>query len=668
VSDPEGRGRARAAPSARRWGRLAAVTAAAVYLLIVLGGIVRITGSGMGCGPDWPLCNGALVPLMDLETFIEWSHRMMAAGVGLLVVGVAAHAWWPPGRGGGDSATGPSGLGRGDGSGPLRRGDFRTLSAWAVVLLVVQVLLGAVTVRLELPPASVILHLGTAMALLAVLLVGVSRALFPGDRRPPDGTGSAAWLAAALGLAVVLAGALVANLGAAPACQGFPLCNGRWLPEGGWRIHLHWAHRVSAYLLVAGVLALALHLQRERPGDRMVRGAGWAAAALALLQIGVGAAMVLAGLPEWIRALHLAVGAGLFGALVVTAVLARRRPARSGGAAGEVGEARPAAERAGAAAQARERLADYVRLTKPRIVVLLLVTTVVPMYVAGSPSLGLVVATLLGGYLMAGAANAVNMYLDRDIDGRMERTRDRPIPGGRLSPGHVLGFGVAVAAVAFLVLAAWTTLLAAALAFAGLLFYVFVYTRWLKRSTPLNIVIGGAAGAFPPLVGWAAVTGEVSLTAWFFFFIVFYWTPPHFWALALVMEDEYEAAGVPMAPVVWGRRKTRRQILAYTLVLLPLTLVPVLYGEFGAVYGLLALALGGHFLWRVMALFRGTRSPEGKGREASDRGAAIGLFRYSLLYLALLFGGMLVDRSVPVPVVDGGPAARAARAAQVEEG
>ncbi len=290
----------------RGWGILTAVTAVAAWLLIVLGGWVRITGSGMGCGPDWPLCNGRLIPLMDLPTFIEWSHRLVAAVVALMVAAVAARAWWPGRDAGWERA--------------------RRLSAAAVVLVAVQVLLGAVTVWLELPPASVVLHLGTAMALLAVLLAGGGLALAGPRTRLPDGAARTGWTGAWAGFAVVLLGALVANLEAAPACQGFPLCNGSLLPEGGWRIQLHWLHRLSAYALAAWCLWLPRHVRRRRPGDPAARRWAAGAAALAAAQVALGAVMVLGGLPSGLRALHLAVGAALFGALVVTAALVARPP------------------------------------------------------------------------------------------------------------------------------------------------------------------------------------------------------------------------------------------------------------------------------------------------------------------------------------------------------
>jgi protoheme IX farnesyltransferase len=277
---------------------------------------------------------------------------------------------------------------------------------------------------------------------------------------------------------------------------------------------------------------------------------------------------------------------------------------------------------------------DLVMLTKPRIISLLLVTTIAPMFVAGTPSLALVVAVVIGGYLMAGGANAVNMYIDRDIDDRMARTRLRPIPSGRMEPVAVLAFGVALATAATAVFAVFVNVLAAALALAGFYFYVFVYSRWLKRRTPQNIVIGGAAGAFPPLVGWASVTGSLDLTALYLFLIIFYWTPPHFWALALLKQTDYGRAGVPMAPLVWGERETMHQMLWYMAILVPLTLLPVTFGAFGAIYLVSASLLGVVMLWSIVRTVRTTAWAQ----------PAWWSYRFSLLYLALLFVAMVVDR------------------------
>ncbi|MCR4339055.1 MAG: heme o synthase [Gemmatimonadaceae bacterium] len=282
---------------------------------------------------------------------------------------------------------------------------------------------------------------------------------------------------------------------------------------------------------------------------------------------------------------------------------------------------------------------DLLALTKPRIISLLLVTTVAPMYVAGRPALLLILIVVLGGYLMAGGANAVNMYFDRDIDDTMARTKLRPIPSGRMSPMAVLAFGVALASAATFLLARFANVLTAVLALGGFYFYVFIYTRWLKRSTPQNIVIGGAAGAFPPLVGWAAVTNQIDLTALYLFAIVFYWTPPHFWALALLKQKDYGNAGVPMAPLVWGERETMNQMLWYMFILIPLTVLPVTFGALGWIYLASALILDAIFLGGIVKL-RAT---------AAWQGHAWWLYRFSLLYLALLFLAMAVDRVIARP-------------------
>jgi protoheme IX farnesyltransferase len=278
-------------------------------------------------------------------------------------------------------------------------------------------------------------------------------------------------------------------------------------------------------------------------------------------------------------------------------------------------------------------LGDYLELTKPKVQSLLLLSTIATMYVAGDPSPLLVALTCLGGYLSAGGASAVNHWFDRDIDARMTRTAKRPIPSGRVSPTAALTFGCTLACLSLLELSLTVNPLAAGLAFAGFLGYVFVYTVWLKRRTPQNIVIGGAAGAVPPLVGWAAVTGSVSGVAVMLFFIVFFWTPPHFWALSLLMKDEYRKVGVPMLPVVRGEAETRRQILLYSVLLYAVTQLPFCAGGFGVIYLVASLLLGLGFIAGAVHLYR-----------RADRRSALRLYLYSLAYLALLFCAMVADR------------------------
>ena len=282
-------------------------------------------------------------------------------------------------------------------------------------------------------------------------------------------------------------------------------------------------------------------------------------------------------------------------------------------------------------------LKGYIALTKPMIIVLLLITTVPAMVVAegGWPSTWLVAATLIGGTLSAAGANTINCWYDRDIDGVMKRTRSRPLVTGAIQPANALAFGIGLGALAFAFLAATTTLAAASLALAALLFYVFIYTVWLKRRTPQNIVIGGAAGAFPPMVGWAAVTGDLSLAPVIMFAIIFFWTPPHFWALALRLKDDYAEANVPMLPVTDGPAVARLQILRYSVMLVLITLLLAPAAELGLVYLGTAAVTGAAFAWFAWDLWR---SPESVN--------PMSLYKYSLLYLAVLFIAMGVDAVV----------------------
>jgi protoheme IX farnesyltransferase len=277
-------------------------------------------------------------------------------------------------------------------------------------------------------------------------------------------------------------------------------------------------------------------------------------------------------------------------------------------------------------------VADYVALTKPKVQSLLLLTTVAAMEIAGDPSVGLIAATVFGGYLSAGGAGAVNHWFDRDLDVKMARTASRPVASGRVAPRAALLYGCALAVAGFAWLTLTVNLLAAVLSFTGFLGYTLVYTMWLKRRTAQNIVIGGAAGAIPPLVGWAAVTGGLDGTALYLFAIVFFWTPPHFWALSILMKDEYARVGVPMLPVVRGERETRRQILLYSVLLYAVSQLPFCAGGFGLIYLVSSLALGAAFIAGAVRLVR-----------RADRRAALWLYLFSLAYLALLFVAMVAD-------------------------
>jgi protoheme IX farnesyltransferase len=359
------------------------------------------------------------------------------------------------------------------------------------------------------------------------------------------------------------------------------------------------AHRVLAALALPPLVAVVVAARLAHP--RL-----FVPALSALVLFGFAALVTLPGL-------HLALAAIAFAATLVATVATYRG-----------GEPAPAAS-----------WRDYVTLTKPRIMSLLLITGLCAMFVGagGVPGLWLIFVTMTGLALACGGASALNHVLDRDIDKLMgKRTRARPLAAERMPPTRALEFGLTLSAFSFVLLASLVNVLTATLALVGNLFYVLVYTRWLKRSTPQNIVIGGAAGAVPPLVGWAAVTGNVTLPALWLFLIVFFWTPPHFWALALLIRRDYEAARIPMLPVVRGERETTRQIVLYSLVLVAVTAVPFLWGTLGVAYLVAALALGAAFLWLALRL----------RRDATPRRAAL-LFHYSLLYLALLFVAMALD-------------------------
>jgi len=425
--------------------------------------------------------------------------------------------------------------------------------------------------------------------------------------------------------AVGLSGSAVQALGASWACQGFPDCNSLGaLPLGRDPLaDVQLYHRLFSYLaggLVLWLLVEALRSQRHQPV--MVRATLVLTGAVGV-EAGIGAFAVSTGVPAQAQVLHGVGAVATWSAAVGLAALAHRRG---------VTVVLPQARRQ------TSLLSAYIQLTKPRVMSLLLATTATAMVVAarGLPSLELLLATLLGGALMSGGAGAINHYVDRDIDPLMGRTAWRPIPSGIIAPAHALWFGIVLAVLATIELVVLVNPLAAVLSLIGLLGYVFIYTLWLKRSSPSNIVIGGAAGAIPPMVGWAAVNNEItSLTAWYLFAIIFFWTPPHFWALSLLIRKHYERAGIPMLPVVRGEEETRRQIVLYTLVLVALTLVLSPVGLMGLVYFGAAVVLGAIFIGYAVRLWR-LATPQ----------AARRLYLYSMLYLFALFTAMAVDRVI----------------------
>jgi len=591
-----------------RW--LALAVAIAGYLLIVIGGTVRVTGAGLGCGPEWPLCNGRLVPGWDLLAWIEYVHRLIALAVILLTGAVAVASW---------RARSPD------------RWMVR-LPLIAAGLVLVQAMLGAITVWTHLEAAVVALHLGVALSYLAVALVLAFRTWFPALARVAGRSPLRPWLVAALGAVflLMLSGAYTAKRGAGFACPEWPFCGGFWIPTGWTNVDVHLTHRLIALVAVLLVAGVAWKARRVRGESRWAVGLATAAAVLMVAQVFVGAANIWFRLHPAVSVAHLAV-ATIVWVLLVLAVLAGRALASA-----TVQQER-AAVRGAMQRPLGEVVRDYLVLTKPGVMVLLLVTTLCAMLVAaqGVPSLWTLFWTLVGGALASGGAGAINHYVDRDIDAIMTRTRRRPLPAGRVAPEYALLFGIVLSVLAVYVLTAFVNPVAAVLSLSGNLFYVFVYTIWLKRTTPQNIVIGGAAGAVPPLVGWAAVTGQVSVPALLMFLLVFAWTPPHFWALALYKRGDYAAAGVPMLPAVRGEEETRRQILAYTVAMVLASLLFYPLGVLGVPYLVAAMVLGARFLWLVARLYR----------ERSDQ-LAKRVFLYSMQYLGLLFAAMVIDAVV----------------------
>ncbi|MGH9023185.1 MAG: heme o synthase [Acidimicrobiia bacterium] len=609
------------APTSRRLRVIAVSTLVATYILVTLGGLVRATGSGLGC-PDWPRCHGRLIPPPDIHAWIEWSHRLAASVVIILTMVLASVGLWTTRR-------------RGTGN---RR--IRVLSVVPLPLVFSQALLGALVVALHLQSESVVAHLLVAMAIVGVLVALVAETRL-GSPQPSPARAlrfSRSATGVALGaLGVMLLGSYVSGRGAGLAYSTWPLFDGSLLPTSrGMPADLHSLHRVLAAVVGIAALVLARDARRGRQPQVVARMA-IAGAGLYWLQVMVGASNVWTRLHSSSRTVHLALGAAVWGTLFATSRLARRVPAN------EFAPRRPKPETSAATTggprRGSSRVLAYVALTKPRIVELLLVTTVPAMILAegGMPALSLIGAVLLGGSLAAGGANAINCFVDRDIDAAMHRTSGRPLPKGSVDPSPALVFGVTLEVLAFLLL--WTTvnLLSAALALSAGLFYVFVYSMWLKRSTPENIVIGGAAGAVPVLVGWAAVTGGVGLAAWVMFAIVFVWTPPHFWALALRYREDYARAGVPMLPVVAGVPATARRIVAYSYVLVAVTLALYPIGRTGLVYLLTAACLGVLFVRHALHL-----------RRQPTTASAVRLFSYSVTYLSLLFLAIAADTLLPV--------------------
>ena len=627
--------------------KLALTSVIATFVMVVIGVVVRSTGSGLGC-PDWPLCYGEIIPAIgDDKAWIESIHRWWGVIVGFIILGLAIAAWRTQ----------------------RQTRSVVVVSIVAVLLTGFQAVLGKWTVESGNSGESVTAHLATAMVLLAATVFVFVRSRYRADLPQHGGsqrlTLILAFTAATI-YALMLFGANVTATAASLVFPDWPLMDGQLLPifsddPAAASLQMaHFAHRAAA--AIVGLILLwatvavwrAARISPDGPGgDATSRllGIVGTAATLYLIQVVVGAFQIWTTLAAWAVSLHLALGAAIWG-LVAAAVFYAWYDARAleaaPGTAAETTQKQPAAERGNEPLHAvswRQKAHAYVALTKPRIIELLLVTTIPAMvlawrFVDGLEPLTftwLVIATLVGGTLAAGAANAINCYIDRDIDLIMARTRRRPLPAHDVAPQDALVFGFILTVISFTWLAFTTNLVAAFLALLAIGFYTVIYSMLLKRSTPQNIVLGGAAGALPPVIGWAAVTGDIALPALLLFAIIFYWTPPHFWALAMRLRGDYAAADVPMMPVTHGVRETTKQIALYSVLMVALTLVFFAVAQMGLVFLAGALMLGGLFLFQAFAM----------AREGTDA-RAVRLYRYSITYLTALFGLIILDVAVVV--------------------
>ena len=635
-----------------RFQKLALASVVATYVMVLIGVVVRSTGSGMGC-PDWPLCHGQVIPeLGDTAAWLESIHRWWGVLIGFVVLALVI------------SAVRTQRVTR-----SLVVGSFAALG-----MVLFQGYLGKLTVDMNNSAETVTAHLATAMLLLGITLFLSLRARFPAVL-PSRGASQRVTLL--VGFAAVSVYALLL-FGAETTCPGvdrgaagcaalifpeWPLFDGQLVPAfspDGAIANLQmrqFAHRIVA--AIVGVIMMVTTVvvwraargdaSRRVPGAETMLGLVGTAATLYAIQVVVGALQIWTRLEWWAVTLHLALGTAIWGLLLSSAIVgwyaARAsvtNPSATGsGTPDRVAEAAPIP-----APTRRARISAYVALTKPRIISLLLVTTIPAMVLAWKTVDGmdpltflwLVAVTLVGGSLAAGAANAINCYLDRDIDEIMVRTRRRPLPAHAVSPEDALVFGLILTVISFALLAVTTNLVAAFLTLLAIGFYVVVYTMLLKRTTPQNIVLGGAAGALPPVIGWAAVTGDITLPALLLFAIVFYWTPPHFWALSLRIRGDYEAAGVPMMPVTHGVPETTRQIALYSILMVALTVVFFAVAEMGLLFLAGALVLGALFLFQAFAMWR----------EGTDR-RAVKLYKYSITYLSGLFALMIIDVAAVLP-------------------
>jgi protoheme IX farnesyltransferase len=589
--------------------------------LVVIGVIVRATDSGMGC-PDWPLCYGQLIPpttdsgdVIAYKAWLEWIHRTIAAVIGLIALSVVVIA-----------------LRNLKGRRSLQGASIALLS-----LVLFQAWLGRQTVLESNSGQSVTAHLATAMAFVGLQVWVLARSGYSeslaGIRRA-SGSVVAPIVAAGAVYALLLFGSNVTGTDTGLLYPDWPLMGGTLFPPITELSTPMIVHRYATAIVALILISALWIVRREKGSPARVRQFLTLAAIVFAVQCVIGAVQIFTKLAPWTQTLHVAL-ATMIWILTVGAASIALLEGRAAGGSTPGGPQRAAQSR-------RETLSAYIALTKPRIVELLLITTVPAMLLAahGFPPLTLIAATLVGGTLSAASANVFNCIIDADIDAQMARTAARPLVTGRISVGAALLFASTLGVASFIFLALTTTVMAAFISLLAIAFYVLIYTLILKRSTPQNIVIGGAAGALPPVIGWAAVTGDISLVPILLFALVFYWTPPHFWALALRIGPDYAAAGVPMLPVTAGPAETARQIWLYTILLVAMSLMLWAVAGMGLVYLAVAVIGGGIFLLRAWRL-RSDVLGDGLLRGATR------LYRYSISYLTLIFAAIAIDSILP---------------------
>ena len=589
--------------------------------LVVIGVIVRATESGMGC-PDWPLCYGQIIPpttdsgdVIAYKAWLEWIHRAIAAVIGLIVLAVVFIA--------------------------LRnlkgRRSLQGASIALLALVLFQAWLGRQTVLESNSGASVTAHLASAMAFVGLQIWMLARSGYDetlaGIRRA-SGSVVAPIVAAGAIYALLLFGSNVTGTDTGLLYPDWPLMGGTLFPPITELSTPMIVHRYATAIVALILISALWIVRREQGSPAHVRQLLTYAAAVFAVQCVIGAVQIFTKLAPWTQTLHVAL-ATIIWILTIGAASIALLEGRSAGRSLADAAQRPPQSR-------RETLAAYIALTKPRIVELLLITTVPAMLLAaqGFPPLPLIAATLVGGTLSAASANVFNCIIDADIDAQMARTAARPLVTGRISVGAALLFASILGVASFIFLALTTTIMAAFISLLAIAFYVLIYTLILKRSTPQNIVIGGAAGALPPVIGWAAVTGDISLVPVLLFALVFYWTPPHFWALALRIGSDYAAAGVPMLPVTAGPAETAQQIWLYTILLVAMSLMLWAVAGMGLVYLAVAVIGGGIFLLRAWRL-RSDVLGDGLLRGATR------LYRFSISYLTLIFAAIAIDSILP---------------------